>query len=194
MVFIRWWLTLSEVVKMWEEHPEHWKTESAFLSFIRGGIRRYLWSKNPVKLDFVKESAIQIVNTNPRSMKAHPTVKGGQCEICKGLFKADQMEVDHRSGEFSLRKIEDIQKFVEGIVFIRKEDLAHLCKPCHATKTHAERYDMSFDEAKVEKQVIELNKKPAKMIAFLKENGIIAASNAKKRREQATEFLMRDVK
>lgn len=178
---------------MWEEYPEFWKTESAFLSFVRGGIRRHLWSKNPVKLQFMKESRIQLVNTNPRSMKAHPLVWGFQCEACKKKFSGTNCEIDHIRGEFSLKKVSDIQKFVEGIVFIRKEDLAVLCKPCHKAKTYGERYGISVEEAKAIKQAIEFNKKPVKeVVAFLTANGYNAASTKPKRREQLVDHFSKE--
>lgn len=173
---------------MWKLYPEFWKTESAFLSFIRGGIRRHLWSKNPVKLQFIKESRIQIPNDNSRSMKRFPTVSGGRCEMCKGLFKEKDMEVDHRTGEHSLRQISDVQSFVEGVVFVRKEDLAYLCKPCHGIKTYSERYGVSIEEARIEKRVILLVKE-GKVLAFLKENGIMPLSTAVKRRQQCLDHL-----
>lgn len=173
---------------MWELYPQFWKTEAAFLSFIRGGIRRHLWSKNPVKLQFMKESRVQIPNDNPRSMKRFPTVSGGCCEMCGGLFKEKDMEVDHRTGEHSMRHVEDIQSFVEGIVFIRKEDLAWLCKACHGIKTYSERYGVSIEEARVEKKVILLVKE-GKVLAFLKEHGIIPHTTAAKRRQQCLDHL-----
>lgn len=179
---------MSEPLEMWKLYPEFWKTESAFLSFIRGGIRRHLWSKNPVKLQFMKESRVQIPNDNVRSMKRFPTVSGGRCEMCEGLFKEKDMEVDHRTGEHSLRQISDVQSFVEGIVFVRKEDLAYLCKPCHGIKTYAERYGVSIEEARVEKKVILLVKE-GKVLAFLKEQGIIPLSTAAKRRQQCVDYL-----
>jgi len=184
---------MSEVVKMWEEYPEFWKTESAFLSFIRGGIRRHLWSKNPVKLQFMKDNRVKMVNTNPRSMKAHPTVWGFKCEQCLNTFAGGNCEVDHKAGEHSLKKVGDIQKFVEGVVFVRKEDLALLCKPCHKIKTHAERYGLSIQEAKAIKQAIEMNKESVKnVVAFLTEHGYNAAKTKEKRREQLVDHFMKE--
>jgi 5-methylcytosine-specific restriction endonuclease McrA len=183
---------MSNPIKMWEAYPEFWKTESAFLSFIRGGIRRHLWSKNPVKLQFMKENRVKMVNTNPRSMKAHPTVWGFKCEQCLKTFAGGNCEVDHKTGEHSLKTVTDIQKFVEGVVFVRKEDLALLCKPCHKVKTHAERYGLSIREAMAQKQAIEKNKESVKnVVAFLTEHGYNAASTKEKRREQLVDHFMK---
>lgn len=179
----------------WKEYPNIWKTESAYLSFIRGGIRRHLWSKNPIKLEFEKSKRIQIPNDNARSMKRFPTVNGSECEHCKKLFKQSEMEVDHKTGEHSLRSLADMPNFLKGIVFVRKEDLAMLCKPCHGYKTYAERYGVSIPEAKAIKQAIEFNKKPVKtVVAFLEKHGYNAASTKDKRRIQLQEHFAKETK
>lgn len=184
---------MSEVYEPWVEYPQFWKTESAFLSFIRGGIRRYLWSKNPVKLEFVKESRVKLVNTSTRSKKAHPFVWGFVCEHCKKSFKGSACEVDHKRGEHSLRNVSDIQRFVEGIVFVKKEDLQILCKPCHKAKTYAEREGMSVEQAIIEKGVIEICKgKAAAIDAFLLDNGVkLTKKNKDLRRDAVREVLSR---
>lgn len=181
--------------KPWETYPQFWKTESAYLSFVRGGIRRYLWSKNPIKLDFEKDRKVQIPNDNPKTQKRFPTVVGGRCEHCNGLFKMKEMEVDHKTGEHSLRSLDDIQSFVSGIVMIHKDDLALLCKPCHGIKTYAERYGMSLKEAAAMKQVIEMDKKNAKtVIAFLTKNGYNAARTKEGRKQQLIEHFTKEAK
>lgn len=180
----------------WVEYPHIWKTESAFLSFIRGGIRRHLWSKNPIKLEFMKENKVAIPNTNPKSMKRFPTVAGGRCECCGDLFKQTELEVDHKVGERgNLRSVEDIQSYVENIVFVRKDDLAWLCKPCHKIKTYAERYGLTFAEAGPIKQAIEFEKKGVKKVVdFIKESGIMPASTKDKRRDQLIEIFKGETK
>lgn len=182
----------DDFIRMWELYPEFWKTEAAFLSFIRGGVRRHLWSKNPVKLQFIKERRVQIPNTNVKSMKRFPTVSGGVCMQCGNMFKEKDMEVDHIRGEHSLRCVADIQKFVEGIVFIRKEDLAYLCKPCHSVKTYSERYNVSLKEAAVEKRILLLIKEK-NVVAFLVKRGILPHKNAAGRRKQCYDELMKEV-
>lgn len=117
--------------KPWEEYPHFWKTESMFLSFIRGGIRRHLWAKNPIKLEFLKENRKRIVNPVVKGRKAHPTVWGWTCEQCGKDHKA--VEVDHRTGEYSLRKITDIQSFVEGLSSSERKTLQSCANP--ATKS-----------------------------------------------------------
>lgn len=179
---------MSEPLKMWELYPEFWKTESAFCSFLRGGIRRHLWSKNPVKLQFMNENRRKVVNTNPKSNKHRPYVWGFVCESCNKEFTGTHCEIDHKKGGHSLKKVEDIQSFVESIVFIRKEDLSVLCKPCHKAKTYSERFGISQELAVITKKVITMEKDKT-ILVFLKKNGIIPAKNAKARRQQCIDYL-----
>lgn len=176
--------------KPWVEYPHIWKTEAMYLSWIRGGIRRYLWSKNPVKLEFVKEARKMITNPNVKLRKGRPKVWGGVCEICGKEHILKNMEVDHKTGEHSLRSVEDVQKFVEGIVFVRKEDLAFLCKPCHKIKTHAERSGMSHDDAAVDKLAILICKGKADVVKlWITERGEIPARTVPERKLQVKRML-----
>jgi 5-methylcytosine-specific restriction endonuclease McrA len=180
--------------KPWEEYPQFWKTEAAYLSWIRGGIRRYLWAKNPVKLEFIKEARKQIKNTNKRSAKAHPTIWGGVCEHCGEEFQLKDMEVDHRTGEHSLKSVGDIQKFVEGIVFVRKEDLALLCKPCHKIKTHSERTGLSLEGAALAKRQIAICKgSAAEVKAWISARGATPAAKVADRKKQVLMLLQQEV-
>lgn len=181
---------LKQRVRPWELYPAIWKTEAAFLSYIRGGIRRHLWAKSPIKLEFLKKARKQITNPNAKLRKGRPTVWGGVCEICKKEFQLKDMEVDHKTGEYALRKVEDIQSFVEGIVFVTFDDLALLCKPCHKTKTHAERHSMSHEDAVIEKKAIEICKGNAASVKlWLKVYGVEPAATAAARREQVVRVL-----
>ncbi|AMR57841.1 putative HNH endonuclease [Pseudomonas phage vB_PsyM_KIL4] len=176
--------------KPWIEYNHIWKTESMYLSWIRGGIRRYLWSKNPVKLEFVKEARKMIINPNVKLRKGRPKVWGGICEICGKEHILKNMEVDHKTGEHSLKRVSDVQKFVEGIVFVRKEDLAFLCKPCHRIKTLAERSGLSHEDAAIEKQAIIICKRTANEVkSWITQRGGVPARLAKERREQVVKLL-----
>lgn len=172
----------------WEHYPEFWKTESAFLSFIRGGIRRHLWAKNPIKLSLLKDRRIRIINPNVKGRKAHPTVWGFVCEQCQK--EVSKVEVDHRTGEYSLRKVSDIQSFVEGIVFVKKEDLAILCKPCHKIKTHSERSGLSLEDAAIDKEAIAICKgSAAEVKAWIVSKGEIPAKTVPERKAQVKRIL-----
>lgn len=181
---------MSGDIKPWELYPQFWKTEAMYLSWIRGGIRRYLWSKNPVKLEFVKESRVMIQNPNAKLRKGRPKVWGGICEICKKEHILKNMEVDHKTGEHSLKKVEDIQKFVEGIVFVRKEDLAFLCKPCHKIKTNAERKGLTQEESAIDKEAIAICKQKADVVkSWITKRGETPARTVPERKAQVLRML-----
>jgi hypothetical protein len=180
--------------KPWEENPEIWKTEAAFLAFVRGGIRRALWNKSPIKLNFIKANRKRIPNPVAANRKRFPEVFGGTCYQCEKDFALKDIEVDHLTGEYSLRKLEDLQSFVEGIVCVSAKDLGLICKPCHKAKTYAERSGMSVEDAIIEKQAIIICKLPVKEVrAFISENGIAPASTAKGRRAQIVDILKRSI-
>lgn len=184
--------SVDKVYEPWVEYPHIWKTKAAWLSFIRGGIRRYLWSKNPVKLEFMKERRVLIKNPSTRK-GSKAMIWGAQCELCNKQVPQKEIEVDHRTGEHSLREPEDIQKFVEGIVFIRKEDLAILCKPCHKTKTYAERSGISQEEAEIAKAAIAVCKQPAAVVkSWLEKRGITPGKLVADRKQQVLEQLIKE--
>lgn len=175
-------------VKPWEEYPKIWKTEFAFMSFLRGGIRRSLWNKNPIKLEFLKESRRRIVNPVEKNRARFPEVWGGTCYACKNEFPLKDMEVDHLTGNHSLRTIADIQPFVEGIVCISKKDLGLICKPCHKAKSYAEKQGISFEDAVAEKEAIAICK-TKKDKEWLEARGIAAGRTAAIRRQQIVQAL-----
>lgn len=175
----------------WEEFPEIWPTKAKFMAFLRGGIRRGLWEKYPVKLEFLEQQTVLIKNTNPRSKKRFPFVKALKCSQCEETKKKDECEVDHIKGNVPLRTMDDVRQFIEAMLFVGFEDLTILCKECHYIKSYAEKHNMSFEEARIEKQVIKICKgSAAKVKKWLEENGYTGtAKNAKQRREAVREVL-----
>lgn len=182
----------------WEEHKHIWKTESAFLSYVRGGIRRSLWNKSPIKLEFLKANRKRVVNPVEKNRTRFPLVWGGTCYQCSKDFALKDMEVDHLTGEHSLRKLEDLQKFVEGIVCVSNKDLGLICKVCHKAKTYAERSGMSITDALVEKEAIAICKLPVAAVReWITSNGQphdFPAKTAKGRREQIVNILKEKIK
>ena len=142
--------------KPWENYPDLWKSESAFMSFIRGGIRKALWNRYPVKTRTIQKKRKRIPNPNPRGKVE--TVWGGECYLCGKDFPQKDLQVDHIVGNHSLKTMDDIQTFMEGLLFITEDDLALVCKPCHAAKSMADRQSISFEEAKTKKKIIEMMK------------------------------------
>ena len=170
---------MIEDKKLWEIYPHIWKTESAYMSWIRGGIRRSLWNRHPVKLEFIKLNRVKIPNPNPKGKVAE--VWGGVCSLTGETHVIANLEVDHLTGNHSLQTLKDIEHFVKGIVDITLEDLQFVSKEAHKIKSYAEKQGISFDEAKIEKEVIELIKQK-KDKAYLQEHHLPVSSTQSARR------------
>lgn len=172
----------------WEAYPHIWKTESAFMSWLRGGIRGGLWNKHPVKLEFLKKSRIKIPNTNPRSMKRFPEVWATKCAITGEIIPLNKAEVDHKTGEHTLRNLDDIARFIKDIVLVTDSDLQIVSKDVHKIKTLAERKGITFEDAVIEKKVIAFGNLPVKeqksfLTALYGNDRITFLSNKSKRLE-----------
>ena len=181
---------MTEEKKLWEIYPHIWSSESAYMSWLRGGIRRYLWSKNPVKLEFIKQNRIKIPNPNPKGKVKE--VWGGVCTLTGNTYVIGDMEVDHISGNHSLKTIDDLVPFVKGIVMVTLEDLQLVSKEAHKIKSYAEKQGISFEEARAEKTAIELIKKGVDK-QFLIDHNVKAeniGSTQAVRRKQIVEILL----
>lgn len=173
----------------WTNYPHIWKTKAAFLSFIRGGIRRALWNRSPIKLEFIKKYRKRIKNPNPKGKVKE--VWGGTCALCNKDFPSPQLNVDHKIGNNSLKELSDLQSFIESIVLVQESDLQFVCIPCHKIKNLQERSGVDFESARVTKEVIAImNSKTDRQ--WLKDHGIIPASSAAKRRKQIEEEMKRE--
>lgn len=174
---------------MWELFPEIWNTQAKYMAWVRGGIRKGLWNRHPIKLNYLKSKGVMKENTNPRSMKRFPKVKKFECEECKRFFSTQEVEVDHKEGNKSLKSMDDLRSFIESMIEVRQEDLQILCKTCHKVKSFSERNGISFEEAEAEKAAISVLK-DKKDKAWLIERGITPESNQKKRRQQIVEEIL----
>lgn len=196
-LFARWYLVMSElksdqpkrVKEPWVLMPDVYKTKAAYMSWLRGGIRRALWNNAPVKIKFIHANRIRIPNPNPKGRV--PEVWGGRCALTGKLFPSNQLQVDHiDGGRYSLRDIPDIQSFVESIVMVGMDDLQFVSTEAHKVKSYADKQGISFEQATAEKQAIKLQKEK-KDVDFIKDSGIIPAKNAKDRRAQLVEILLK---
>ena len=164
----------------WEEWPEIWPTKSKFFSWLRGGIRKGVWNRSPIKLEVIKHKRKRVVNP-----KTGNTVNGGTCYICNKDFIQKDLQVDHIIGEHSLKEFSDVQKFIEAMTCLSADDLDLICKPCHKIKSYSEKNNISIEEARIEKQVIEFGKLIAKVQREkLQELGIEPKSTIKSRKNQ----------
>lgn len=79
----------------WTQHPSIWKTKSSFFSWLRGGIRRSLWNKSPIKLEYIKKHRKRIPNPNPK----------GKVETVNSIAK--RLGVSHSTIENLLEDLEN---------------------------------------------------------------------------------------
>lgn len=179
-------------IKMWEIYPGIWNTEAKYMSWIRGGIRRGLWNKHPIKLEFLNENTFLVKNTNPRSMKRFPEVKKCKCNLCGDILSPSLIEVDHRSGgNYSLKNSRDIGPFIRSVIEVVKEDLQAICKPCHKNKSYADKQGITYKEATAIKKAIAIIKAKEDKEWLLSRN-IEPMSSQAKRREQIIDELNKE--
>lgn len=186
-------LSSKEKTLPWMVLPSVWKTEAAFLAYIRGGIRRSLWNRSPIKIEFINKNRFKIPNPNPKA--AIKMVWGGTCALTGVTVPLKFLEVDHKVGNHSLRSLSDIQSFVEGIVLVTLDDLQFVTKEAHKIKSYAEKQGCSFIEAVAHKKAIEMDKQPVKKVVdFLTKNGYNPASTKPERRKQLYELFLKESK
>lgn len=130
------------------------KTESAFFTWVRSGLRQGLWMKHPIKMEMLNSQRRKIKNPRPNPRKGAELVWGYDCAVCGGQFTAPNVEVDHKVGEHSLKSIEDVVTFFKKLMLVTPSDLQIICKGCHGIKTYAERYGVTEVRAKAIKKAI----------------------------------------
>lgn len=170
---------------LWGYPGSPWKTESAWWGYLRGCLRK-AWSRNPIKLNLLKKKRKQIANPNPKGKKE--TVWGFDCEVCNNTYIMAEGEVDHIVGAGSLKSVNDIQGFVERLLFVTEDDLRLVCKPCHRAITYAEKEGISFEDAMATKKAIQLCGDNLDK-QWLLDNNLVPASSKVKRREQIINHL-----
>ena len=172
-------------------------TEKELLSDFRT-LTRQMWGNSEFKKKYLASKAIKVENTNTRSMKRFPTVVKYKCEMCGELFSAQGVEIDHLERENSLKSFCDIEPFFKTIFLTEPNKLQILCKPktktvkgkkvktyfgCHEILTFATRYNMTIEQAKIEKEFI-LIKKEKRTVQALKEMGVLDIPKLKKDQEE----------
>lgn len=171
--------------KPWEEYPHLWKTESAFWTYVRGSLRRALWDKSPIKLSFKNEECeLPPIDYTGRA-------KSGKHCALSGVWEGkSKLEVDHKIGNVSLRSWEDLLPFILHLI-PEPNTLQLVTKEAHKIKSYAEKHGISFERAAAEKKAIEIQKEK-RCKEFLEKKGVTPQSNAKKRRQQIVELLIKD--
>ena len=166
---------------------------------------REAWGVSIFKLEFLKRNSELVVNENPRSKKRYPMVRKYRCAICGELFGSTEVELDHLVDENSLTSYEHINDFMTNIVLTSPDKLQVLCKDkkskklgvtrfgCHQIKTYSQRYNVTFEEARAEKEAKQLvDKKLDKQ--FLIDNNIEVGSTQALRRKAIVEYKLEQLK
>ncbi len=123
-------------------------TEKSLCTAIRSAVRQ-TWMKHPTKLAYLYE------HTYPDMNSATRTKWLCDCEMCGKAFKLADIEVNHKSGENSLLSFDDMVPFVKSILGVGFDDIEVLCKDCHSCLTYSQRYNVTLEEAKERKIVIQ---------------------------------------
>ena len=173
---------------------DHLNTKKKWMTWIRGMLRRG-WSKYPVAKEY-KSSKARLVpildNEGNQTYYKSGKKKGekrmryeAECECCGKTFPAHKLQVDHIVSAGSFTETEHIPEYLTNL-FCGKDNLQLLCVPCHEIKTHMDRYNLTWEEAYLDKQVIAKTNQPTKkqkeelLGAGFKEDEI---SNKDKRRD-----------
>lgn len=168
----------------WIEHPHIWKTKAAFFSWLRGGLRRAIWEKYPPKLEFKNQAC----SAPPEGYEGRAR-SGAYCALTGVWTGKSKLEVDHIEGEASLKDWSDVLPFVLHLC-ASQSNMQVVDKEAHKVKSYAERNNMTFQQALIEKQVITLCKKPAgEQHSWLLDHGVEPAKSAAARRNQIREVL-----
>lgn len=170
--------------KPWEEYPEIWKTEAAFWTYVRGGLRRGLWEKSPIKLSYKNNN----VGKPPEGYTGRAKT-GTECALTGEWTGKSKLEVDHMDGHKSLLCWGDVLEFILHLI-PPPDSLQLVDKEAHKIKSYAERKGISFEEAVIEKKAIAICKGDEKK--WLLDNGMDSGSigsNVVKRRHQVKDLL-----
>lgn len=165
-----------------------WPKQVNFFTYLRGCLRK-AWSNNPIKLQVLKNKRKQISNPSPKGKK--PMVWGFDCEMCGSTFPISEGQVDHIHPAGTLRETEDIQGFVERLLFVTEDDLRLVCKTCNSALAMSDKTKKSYEECLIDKQAIAIMKSKQDK-QWLTERGITPGKNATERKKQIVEELRKD--
>lgn len=163
-----------------------WKSSTQFMTFLRGCLRLG-WKRHPLRIAVLNAARYQIPNPNPKGKKE--TVWGFDCACCGKTFVISEGQVDHIQPAGKLNSVEDVQGFVERLLFVTEDDLRLVCKGCNNALAMADKQGISYELALCTKKAIQIQK-DKQDISFLKEKGIVPESNATKRRQQIIDYLL----
>lgn len=176
--------------KPWEESSA-WKSKAAFFTWLRGQIRKSIWQNYPPRNEMKQERLRPVTEEDFAKGISRRCKKVGDCEFCDEIFPASKLQIDHKIPAGKLSSEEDLTGFIKRIACM-KVDMRLCCEPCHKIHTYAEKMGISFEEARIEKDVIAFSKiKTIKQLEILGKYNYTKdmLSNAQKRKDAYREVL-----
>ena len=149
-------------------------------SSLRAASRRY-----PPIYEALAAAKRPYTGSNPRQKVCY------ECAYCGSLEPAKGVAIDHRIDCGKLTSWSDVQGFMQRL-FCEKGGLDVLCHKCHDIKTYMTKNDVTWDEAVLMKDVLEILKQPiTKVVDFAQGYGYSSSqlSNPAKRRDAVTKIL-----
>lgn len=160
--------------------------EKHVVSVVRSAIRQ-AWMKSDVKLAYLYSKTIPDMDDSTRTKWLVP------CEICGKLFKLTDVQIDHKLGNHSFTKVTDFENYFNNILMVGFDGLQILCEDDHLSKTLSEKLGISFQEAVLEREVIQICKmKAAQIDKWLGDRGVKVAKNPQARRDAVRQCLIEE--
>ena len=166
--------------------------EKEVVSWWRTAVRQ-MFSNSIFYRKYIEDQSTLVVNENPRSKKRYPMVKRFTCAICGEQIGSGSLEVDHLDGGNTNKSLADADSFMKAIMFVTPDDIQVLCKDkhkvvnkkkvfvsfgCHSIKTLMQKQGCSFEEARVRKQHILIDKEK-RVLEELRQRGVLVPPKTK---------------
>lgn len=174
----------------WNDFPSMWATKAKYFKWLSGQIRSAS-THYPIKTEFKKNAKRLLTPEERGSGRFHAnTQKVGDCNICGGSFKDDDLEVDHKECSDGCHDNATAESYLWHCLGAVTSMYQLLCKPCHKVKSYAEKYGMSFEDARIEKEMIKICKgKGCPEKVWLIKRGVVPEGSKPKRKDQVREVL-----
>jgi len=163
------------------------------MNWIRGVLRKG-WKVHPIKIEFINKYRKRIKNPNEKSAKRFPECWGMTCDICKVDTVQADIQIDHRGDSGTFTKFSDAEAYMKHLFLIDYESIRPLCTSCHSVVSHGQNTGLSFEEAKIDKEVVAICKQPVHAVKFFCSSygyDETALSNPAKRRAAVEEIIRR---
>lgn len=159
-----------------------WPTKASFFTFLRGQLRRAIWEKWPLKIEFKNEAC-----SKPPPDYTGRAKTGGYCALTGEWVGKSKAQIDHIKGNVSLQDWDDVLPFIQHLC-ASKENMQLVDPEAHKVKSYAEKEGITFEQALATKQAIAIIKAKNDR-KWLEERGITPETNQAKRRIQIIEEL-----